>query len=127
MSGFSAKLPLSFDSDDGFYTMNKTIEDTVRQNLKMLLLTCPGERIMDPIFGVGVRNFLFNQNSEISKIDIKNKIYEQVSKYLPFLELTEVSISGQEEKINIKIVYKILPISAEDILSLNFDKKINQF
>ena len=33
--------------------------DLVRQNFKNLLLTIPGERMMDPDFGVGIQRFLF--------------------------------------------------------------------
>ena len=29
----------------------------IKQNLKMLILTNPGERVMDPEFGVGIKQF----------------------------------------------------------------------
>ena len=63
MQGYSPKLPLVFDkTEDGPYGLNKTILETIKQNLKMLLLTNPGERIMNSDFGVGVRVFLFQQD-----------------------------------------------------------------
>jgi len=58
MAGISVKLPLSRDPESG-YKLNKTLKQVARQNLKMLVLTAPGERIMIPEFGVGLRNYLF--------------------------------------------------------------------
>jgi phage baseplate assembly protein W len=58
MSGISPKLPLANNKVDGAYELNKTIKQSVNQNLKNLILTNPGERIMDPLFGVGLSQIL---------------------------------------------------------------------
>ena len=50
--GLSPKLPMSLHPADG-YRLTKTYKEMVKQNIKMLILTCPGERMMDPLFGVG--------------------------------------------------------------------------
>ena len=54
LQGISPQLPLVYSHTDGPYQLNKTLKDVVRQNLKMLILTAPGERIMVPEFGVGL-------------------------------------------------------------------------
>ena len=51
MSSIGVALPLRLDFSDGF-VMIKDIKRMFRQNLKMLILTNPGERVMDPLFGV---------------------------------------------------------------------------
>ena len=61
MAGISPKLPLRRDSVDG-YDLIKNYVDMVRQNLKNLVLTNPGERMMDPSFGIGLRTYLFENN-----------------------------------------------------------------
>ena len=61
MRGLSPKLPLTRNSETG-YSLNKTYRDMVKQNIKMLLLTAPGERIMDSNFGVGLKTYLFELN-----------------------------------------------------------------
>ena len=58
MASIGVRLPLTLDSTDGF-GMIKTIRDMIKQNLKMLVLTNPGERVMEPDFGVGISQFLF--------------------------------------------------------------------
>jgi hypothetical protein len=50
----SPAAPMSPSETDGF-TVNKKIETIIKQNFKMLLLTMPGERVMDPV-PVGNKN-----------------------------------------------------------------------
>lgn len=64
-AGLDAKLPLTFDNTDKFYTVTKTIKENYQQNVKMLLLTAPGERIMLAKYGVGLRNYLFENAPEV--------------------------------------------------------------
>ena len=64
MSGYSPSLPLSMGSSDDTYQYLDEITDLIRQNVKTILLTCPGERIWMPTFGVGLRNFLFEFPTE---------------------------------------------------------------
>ena len=59
LQGISPRIPLVYDSTDGPYQLNKNLKQTFNQNLKMLILTMPGERIMVPDFGVGLQGFLF--------------------------------------------------------------------
>ena len=87
--GFSVAIPMQRDARDGF-KMNKSYAQVVTQNLKMLLLTVPGERIMDPHFGVGVRRFLFEQDSPVTYSNRSARIHKQVGKYLSYLELEDV-------------------------------------
>ena len=90
MAGISVKLPLSRDPESG-YKLNKTLREVARQNLKMLVLTAPGERIMIPEFGVGLRNYLFeNITSEVFH-DIRQEIISQAQSYFPFIIINSVN------------------------------------
>jgi phage baseplate assembly protein W len=123
MQGFSPKLPLIYDhTDDGLYALNKTLLDTIRQNLKMLLLTSPGERIMDSNFGVGIRKFLFEQDTFSVREELQNKIATQVALYLNFIVIEEIDISppnsNDENVMFIKIRYKVPSINTNDELNI---------
>ena len=83
--GFSVKLPFSTDKIDGPYVLNKTLESTIKQNLKMLVLTEPGERVMNGNFGVGLKRLLFEPVHPRTYENIKERVMEQTSLYLPFL------------------------------------------
>mgnify|MGYP003117770577 CR=1 FL=1 len=73
MPGLSPKLPLHIDQIDG-YGLTKTFKEVARQNLKMVILTNPGERIMIPNFGVGIRTYLFENATQATFNTIRKRI-----------------------------------------------------
>ena len=122
--GLSPKLPLTLDASDG-YGLNKTYKEMVKQNMKMIILTAPGERIMDPLFGVGLRNYLFEQNHPIVYGEIEAKILSQVKKYLGFVEILSIDFNSKdvnpavvENVLYINLTYRIKPLDSVDGLEL---------
>ena len=122
MQGFSPKLPLSSDNTDGVYSMNKTALDSIKQDLKMLVLTNPGERMMIPEYGVGLRRFLFDQNTQVLKSKISDTISAQISRYMSFIKLVNLDIANDsidENAIKIKIEYIITSNGSKQQLNLS--------
>tara|TARA_R100000406_G_scaffold86441_1_gene70473 strand:+ start:338 stop:742 length:405 start_codon:yes stop_codon:yes gene_type:complete len=123
LRGISPKIPLVYSETDGPYQLNKTLKDTFKQNLKMLLLTIPGERIMEPEFGVGLYRFLFDSVSEDTFSRASTRIQEQVQRYIPAISLDEVSFVTSDEdptlglnEVAVSIKYDILPNNGRDEL-----------
>ena len=109
---------ISISSSDGFGQIF-TLKKNIKQNLKMLLLTNPGERVMDPNFGVGVGRYLFEMVEDQSVYaDIDSKIREQILLYMPFIKIQRVDFLSQnnKNKINLKIFYSVPRISLNDQL-----------
>ena len=82
---------------------------------------------MDIDFGVGLRRFLFEQNTPSSRANLESRIYEQVSRYLPFVEITLLQILHSDENphlVDIKLRYNIANVASDQILSLSLDPKI---
>ena len=99
--------------------MIRDIRTMVRQNLKMLLLTIPGERVMQPDFGVGMTTYLFEpfNNSVYSEIELKIK--QQVNTYLPAVRIDNITFESSEQDFNklfISIAYSIPNINIRDLL-----------
>jgi len=121
MAGFSPSLPIRKDEAHGFALTTSMVE-VVRQNFKNLVLTNPGERIMLPDFGVGIRRFLFEMNNESSRGAIRSAIAAQIEKYMPFISLKGINFSVDElnapESLGISIVYNIQPLDLTDVLQL---------
>ena len=122
----SPKLPLVSDNKFGF-AMNVTLSESISQNFKCLLLTAPGERVMDPEFGVGIKKYLFqNAGPQVVK-NIKIDIRQQVSKYMPFVNIRDTQVrfgdmlvenpdSTMQNKMYIKIDYTIRTLGVSDTL-----------
>ena len=133
-SGITLKLPVALDELDGLKLV-KNFPELIEQNLKNLLLTMPGERIMDPTFGVGIPNFLFEPNDPTTYAAMRAKINEQVSKYMPFVRIDSVAFSSATVEspdgflstpgknsdpnfVGVKITYTIIPLKATRELNL---------
>jgi phage baseplate assembly protein W len=123
LQGISPKVPLVYDSTDGPYQLNKNLKQTFSQNLKMLILTMPGERIMVPNFGVGLHGFLFEGVTEDTFSRISTRIQQQVSQFIPAINLTEITFSTSDEdsslklnEVRVSIKYDILPYNGSDEL-----------
>ena len=121
MYGISPKLPLLVDAIDGHYGLTKTLRETVQQNLKNLMLTVPGERVMDSFFGVGLKKYLFENITPEVTSKIEGDIITQVRKYMSFLSITRLMVGGSETemgKLNILIEYQISNLGSTDKLFL---------
>tara|TARA_R100000231_G_scaffold122473_1_gene92635 strand:- start:3537 stop:3941 length:405 start_codon:yes stop_codon:yes gene_type:complete len=123
LQGISPRLPLVYDKTDGPYQLNKTLKETFRQNLKMLILTIPGERPMVPEFGVGLYRFLFEGVNSVTFGTIAETINKQVSFYIPSISLENIDFLTSDEdstlqlnEVRVIIKYTIQPFNEKDEL-----------
>jgi len=118
MAGLAPALPLSRDSGDGFRIL-KSFESMVKQNLKMLILTVPGERVMTPLYGVGLKRYLFENATQETFGDIDNKIREQVKTYMPYVQIHKISFGSagiDRNQLAIALKFSIPRIGATELL-----------
>ena len=118
MATLGVRLPITRNSIHG-YTMIDDINTLIRQNLKMLILTSPGERVMIPDFGVGVRTYLFENFSDTIFVDLTNAIKKQAQKYLPVIVIDDIKFDSSDKDRNmlgIQITYSIPSLHIKDLL-----------
>ena len=125
-NGLSVALPLQQSPIFGTYRLNTTFAEIARQNLKMLLLTNPGERMMDPEFGVGLQRYLFEVNTKFIYSEIQSRIEQQVKKYLPYIGIGKIEFltSALESAIDphylgVNVSFIILPLNMSSLLQIN--------
>ena len=126
--GFAPELPLNVTNEDGPFALLKTIPEIAAQNLKMVVMTSPGERIMDAKFGVGIRNYLFWQYVPATLSDIENRIRSQTAKYLPYIKISNIHFNGgqggvaggvlSDNLLSIRIEYSIVPLEIGAVLTI---------
>lgn len=120
----TVRLPLSAERNpDGDYRQIVTYPTLVKQNLKILLYTIPGERVFDQDFGVGLPRFLFEPMNDMTYSMIDSRIQEQVSRYMPYLEVEEIQITPSEDMslISIGIPYYVSAINKSDFLTIGIN------
>ena len=77
------------------YADDQTIS-AINQNLKMLLLTNPGEYVMDINFGAGLYKFLFEMSNSDTQGQISQRINSQVSTYMPYVVISSIDYDSTE-------------------------------
>jgi hypothetical protein len=127
-SGLSPKLPLTVSDVFGPYNLNTTFDELAKQNLKMLVLTNPGERIMNPRFGVGIRKFLFEFNGAETYSRISSAIQQQTSIYLPYIRIDNVDYGVPENNpelfphdLRVSITFTIIPLQQRATVEIQLD------
>ena len=99
----------------------QTVKEQVKSNLVNLLLTEPGERVNEPNFGVGLKNLLFEQNTNVELL--KEKINNQITVYIPTISLIDIDINFEENEYSLFIIisYSFNLDGSEDAIQLNFN------
>ncbi|MER7461304.1 GPW/gp25 family protein [Streptomyces sp. NPDC097981] len=69
----------------------------IRQSVETILDTEPGERIMRPTFGCGLRRHLMAPNTPATRTAIAAEIGEALTAWEPRIRVTEVSVTPGEE------------------------------
>jgi len=124
MAGLTPKLPLVRDTLDG-YKLITDYEELVKQNFRNLMLTIPGERVMDLDFGIGLKRYLFEMDNPGLYARISGKISQQVEKYLPYINIVDIKFDSSTiddsldpHYLSVAIEYIIKPLGTVDKLEL---------
>jgi len=123
---YGPKWPLTKGNRDT-YELYESVEEQISFYLKNLILTSPGENISDPSYGVGLRRYLFENNTEVIRPVIESHITNQIRKYLPYLALSEVLVGASDKEVdentlNIRIIYS----TPDDVITKIFDLDIKE-
>jgi len=118
------RYPLGF-SPEGFFFKTKTILEQSKANMRNLLLTSKGERVMQPTFGSNLKAILFDSFDEITSDNIEEAIREAVNRQLPYITINDVIVvqdNQAENRVLVSVDYfTTLEPDTFDSLSLEFN------
>ena len=93
----SLGLDLPFRERSGkLFQLNYLSIDQAVTNLKNLILTLKGERVMHPNFGTNLRRFLFEPNLQSLRDEVGTEIEEAVKFWLPYINITNLNVTIPE-------------------------------
>jgi|TARA_R100001509_G_scaffold21204_2_gene11060 phage baseplate assembly protein W len=116
------RYPLGF-SPEGFFFKTKTILEQSKANMRNLLLTSKGERVMQPDFGSRLLDIVFDQGSNIPT-RIEEEIREVVGVQLPYININNVFVVQLTDtnQVDVSIEFSTsLEPDALDTLTFNFN------
>jgi len=113
--------PVSFDQAAGsMFKMSVDLKDQIRDNLRNLISTNHGERLMLNNFGANLKELAYDLTSEDVVSEALTRISTAVANYMPYISLqtmeTEIirSEDGNSVLNKIKIIYSVNSIGAFD-------------
>lgn len=98
--------------------------DQIKSNIKNLLLTKRFERLMQPEFGSGIQELLFNMNDEMFADNLENTIVDTLSKWLPFVNVQTINIQQPNDykdnnKVEVSVSFRISDTQILDTVTFN--------
>ena len=117
INSINLKFPLK-SYRRGFFQGNVDTVSAVRENIKILLLTRKGERLMHAPMGTDIANL----NGQLFEPEIKDEVFENlrldiesaINRYLPYVTILDIRMITQDEepelgnnKIRISMDYTI--------------------
>ena len=108
---YGITLPLG-RGETGFFQQAFVSFEQAKSNLKNLLLTKKGERIMQPNFGTGLQSLLFEQADYNLEQKIEQTITENVSYWLPYITIKNIDIEMTDElkdknQVNVELEFTV--------------------
>ena len=116
--------PLLPIPDENGHLAFPSLEDSVRQSIRIILMTRPGERIMRPAFGGGLENMLHQQNTLTTRRQIRDLITEALERWEKRIILDRVDVWEVDDRpsaIRVEIAYRLRRLNQPLQLGLTMD------
>jgi phage baseplate assembly protein W len=110
-------------SAPGVFKPNYTTKEAIKNNLINFFLTNPGERPLNPSFGAGLRNFIFEQIVDDNLDFLKEEIQSGLNNFFPNINVINLDILKNEDnnEISVSMDYNIQNTGINDSLNLDFE------
>lgn len=84
--------------------------NSVKQSVKNLIMTSPGERPFDPTLGSGVRALLFEPVSPFTALDLQEAITQVLQNYEPRVRVVSVDVNDDADRnrYSVQIEFQIV-------------------
>jgi phage baseplate assembly protein W len=103
-------LPLQIGGAGFTQTYNTT--EQIKSNIKNLLLTQKGERILQPEFGSGLHEILFDFNNDDIEGKIEDAINAAFEQWLPYVTIADIVVEQTDalkdrNRVNISLTFQV--------------------
>jgi hypothetical protein len=106
--GVGLSFPPAADSRGAVATI--AYEDDIRQSIQIILGTNPGERVMRPDFGAGLRDFVFEPADLATAHRVQTRVQEALIDWEPRIDVMQVDVTVDpvtKRTLLISIAYRI--------------------
>ena len=109
-------------SAPGVFKSNFTTKAAIKNNLINYFLTNQGERLLNPSFGGGLREFVYEQIATDNLDFLKERITSDLNIFFPNVAIGNLEITKQEDfnVITINLTYNVINTNINDTLEIDF-------
>jgi phage baseplate assembly protein W len=102
------------------FKSNYLTKDAIKNNLINFFLTNPGERYLNPLFGAGLRAFIFEQISAGDLSTLSQDIEDKINLYFPNVKVEELEVSSVEDSnvVNVSLTYSVINTNISDNIEI---------
>jgi phage baseplate assembly protein W len=112
-------FPFAIDRNLGRLRQEPDYEGYIKQLMRQVLLTAPGERINRPDFGAGVKRLVFAPNSQATASLTQTLIFQGLTTWLGrLIRIDDVKAEADNERLYVTVVYTILARQQQRFLNL---------
>ena len=104
------------------FISNYQTKDAIKNNLINFFLTNPGERPLNPLFGGGLREFIFEQITNENLDFLREDINLKLKNYFPNIQIEDLIVTGQNDlnQITVTLKYSVINTNITDTLEIEF-------
>lgn len=104
------------------FKSNFQTKDAIKSELINFLLTNPGERYLNPLFGAGLRDFIFSQISDGNLEFLKQDLQSKIQANFPNIRVDTLEVLRNDDinTITISFTYSVINTNLTDEITLSF-------
>lgn len=113
------RFPVTIDTSRGELLKERDYPSYVRQLIRQVLLTAPGERVNRPDFGAGLRRMVFSPIDEASATLLQTTVYQSLERWLGnIIAIDAVDVRAVDSTLTVDISYTIKSRGEQELLNL---------
>lgn len=94
---------------------------SIRESIRIILTTDPGERLMLPGFGAGLRTFLFEPNVPATHRLIEERVLQALQRWEPRIAVSSVAVAPHPVDLGqatVSLVYTLVATRAREVIEV---------
>jgi len=109
-------------SGPGVFTPNYLTSQAIKNNIINYFLTNPGEIIMNPTFGGGLRDYIFEQIAEDTLDFLKQDVEQKLEKYFPSVIINSLDVlrNDDDNSVIVQLKYSVANSNINDNITFQF-------
>lgn len=109
-------------SGPGVFTPNYLTSQAIKNNIINYFLTNPGEIIMNPEFGGGLRDYIFEQIAEDTLDFLKQDVEQKLEKYFPSVIINSLDVlrNDDDNSVIVQLKYSVANSNINDNITFQF-------